>query len=133
MQPSKGYNAGNAFYITLQGNDTAEIKAQWDGLANGAASILIPLAPAPFAPLYTMLTDRYGLTWIVGVGSPQQLTPLTPPIEGGVPAGRSPGQPRRGAVSCHLGQEVVQSAEGTIPPGPRRCLLILGERALREF
>lgn len=71
VQPSKGYDPGeNAFYITLQGNDTGEIKARWAGLADGA-SILIPLAPAPFAPLYGMLTDRHGVTWIVGVETPQ--------------------------------------------------------------
>jgi PhnB protein len=67
VQPSKGHDSGeNAFYVTLQGNDPDEIKAQWDGLADGA-TILIPLAPAPFAPLYGMVTDRFGVTWIVGV------------------------------------------------------------------
>ena len=72
VQPSKGYNPGeNAFYVTLQGDDPDEIKAQWDGLADGATTILIPLAPAPFAPLYGMLTDRYGITWIVGVQTPE--------------------------------------------------------------
>jgi PhnB protein len=71
VQPSKGYNPGeNTFYVTLQGNDPDEIRAQWDGLANGA-TILIPLAPAPFAPLYGMVTDRFGVTWIVGVDASQ--------------------------------------------------------------
>jgi PhnB protein len=36
------------------------------GLAGSATGILTPLGPAPFAPLYGMLTDRYGVTWIVG-------------------------------------------------------------------
>jgi PhnB protein len=72
VQPSKVYNPGeNAFYITLQGTDTDEIKAHWDGLADGATAILISLAPAPFAPLYGMLTDRYGITWIVGADASQ--------------------------------------------------------------
>ena len=72
VQPSKAYNPGeNAFYITLQGDDADEIKARWDGLADGATTILIPLAPAPFAPLYGMLTDRYGITWIIGAETPQ--------------------------------------------------------------
>ena len=72
VQPSKAYNPGeNAFYITLQGTHTDEIKAHWDGLADGASTILIQLAPAPFAPLYGMLTDRFGITWIVGADSAQ--------------------------------------------------------------
>jgi PhnB protein len=68
VQPSKGYHAGeNAYYITLQGTDTDEITARWNSLAAGARAILTPLAPARFAPLYGMLTDRFGITWIIGV------------------------------------------------------------------
>ena len=68
VQPSKGYDPGqNAFYLNLQGTDAHEITARWDRLADNAQAVLIPLGPAPFAPLYGMLTDRYGITWIVGV------------------------------------------------------------------
>lgn len=68
VQPSKTFDAGdNAFYITLQGGDAAEIEAGWAALAEGARQVLIPLGPAPFAPLYGMVTDRFGVTWIVGV------------------------------------------------------------------
>ncbi len=68
VQPSKGHDPGeNAFYVTLQGTNTDEITARWKGLADRAQAILIPLAPAPFAPLYGMLTDRFGITWIIGV------------------------------------------------------------------
>jgi PhnB protein len=67
VQPSKDYNPGqNPFYITLHGTQGDEIKTLWEGLASTATTILTPLAPAPFAPLYGMLTDRYGITWIVG-------------------------------------------------------------------
>jgi PhnB protein len=67
VQPSKDYDPGkNAFYVTLQGTEGDEIRPLWDALADTAAAILIPLAPAPFAPLYGMLSDRYGVTWIVG-------------------------------------------------------------------
>lgn len=72
VQPSKPYSPGeNAFYITLQGTDAEEIKTLWDALGNGADAILTPLAPAAFAPLYGMVTDRFGVTWIVGVEHPQ--------------------------------------------------------------
>jgi PhnB protein len=67
VQTAKAFDPGqNAFYIALRGTDAAEIRARWDALADGA-TILTPLAPAPFAPLYGMLTDRFGVTWIVDV------------------------------------------------------------------
>ena len=66
VQPSKGYDPGkNPFYITRQGTAGDEIQPLWDALSDSATTVLIPLAPAPFAPLYGMLTDRYGVTWIV--------------------------------------------------------------------
>jgi PhnB protein len=72
VQTSKAFDAGrNAYYIALRGDDTGEVQHLWDGLADGA-SIATPLAPAPFAPLYGMLTDRYGVTWIVDATAPQQ-------------------------------------------------------------
>ena len=71
VQPSKGFERGvNPFYITLQGGDRTEIEKGWNALTDGAEAILIPLAPAPFARLYGMLTDRFGVTWIVGILSP---------------------------------------------------------------
>ncbi len=71
VQPSKDFDAGrNAFYIALHGTDAEEIQRMWDGLAEDA-TVAIPLAPSPFAPLYGMLTDRFGVTWIVDVAAPQ--------------------------------------------------------------
>ena len=68
VQPSRVFNPGeNSFYIALHDTDAAEISARWDALAAGA-TIATPLAPAQFAPLYGMLTDRFGVTWIVDVG-----------------------------------------------------------------
>jgi PhnB protein len=67
VQPSKAFNPGeNPFYIALRGTDAAEIRVRWDALADGA-TIATPLAPALFAPLYGMLTDSFGVTWIVDV------------------------------------------------------------------
>lgn len=67
VQPSKPYDPGkNPFYITLHGDSGQEIQDLWNRLANAANAILIPLAPAPFSPLYGMLTDHFGITWIIG-------------------------------------------------------------------
>ncbi|MGH9061417.1 MAG: VOC family protein [Acidimicrobiales bacterium] len=68
VQPSKAYDPGqNPFYITMQSDDEAEVRAGWQALAAEARAVLIPLGPADFAPLYGMLTDRFGVTWIVGL------------------------------------------------------------------
>jgi PhnB protein len=73
VQPSKGYDPGeNPFYITLQGTDGDEIQPLWDALAESTTTILTPFAPAPFASLYGMLTDRYGVTLIVGADTAPQ-------------------------------------------------------------
>ena len=70
VQPSKGYDAGtNAFHVALRGDDPAEIQQQWDGLAAGA-TILTPIGSAPFSPFYGMLTDRFGITWIIDATAP---------------------------------------------------------------
>lgn len=75
VQPSKEYDPGkNPFYITLQGSSGDEVEPLWDTLAEEGATILIPLAPAPFSPLYGMLIDRYGVTWIVGADAPSSTT-----------------------------------------------------------
>lgn len=63
------WNQGeNAFFVSLRGETTEEVTAYWDKLSDGA-SVLQPLAPAQWAPLYGMLKDRFGITWVVDVVS----------------------------------------------------------------
>lgn len=56
----------NAFYVSLRGETEEEIRMVWDAMADGAR-IAHDLAPAPWSPLYGMLTDRFGVTWVVDV------------------------------------------------------------------
>ncbi|WP_157246846.1 VOC family protein [Nonomuraea typhae] len=61
------YDKGqNAFFVSLRGDAAQEITGWWEKLADGA-TIVRPLGPAPWAPLYGMLTDRFGVTWVVDV------------------------------------------------------------------
>ena len=56
------YDAGaNAFFVSVRGGASAEVQARWDALSQGA-TILHPLAAAPWTSLYGMLTDRFGVT-----------------------------------------------------------------------
>lgn len=58
----------NAYFICV-GCSTAQQAAQhWAGLADGA-TVVQPLAPAPWAPLYGMLKDRFGVTWVINVSA----------------------------------------------------------------
>lgn len=51
------------FFIALRGDTTEEIAAFWKKLSAGATV----LAPAQWGPLYGMLKDRFGITWVVDV------------------------------------------------------------------
>ncbi len=47
------------------GGETAdEVGALWDKLADGA-EIIEKFGPSPFSPGFGMLTDRFGVTWVV--------------------------------------------------------------------
>lgn len=56
----------NAVFVAVAGSSADDIMAPWARLAEGGA-ILQPLAPAQWAPLYGMLRDRFGITWVVSV------------------------------------------------------------------
>lgn len=59
----------NPFFVSVRGEDTDEVSALWQRLADGS-TVLRPLEPAPWAPLYGMLTDRFGVTWVLDVTAP---------------------------------------------------------------
>lgn len=69
--PSKlSWNPGEIpFFVSLRGTATEEITGYWEKLSEGA-TILQPLAPALWAPLYGMVKDRFGVTWVVDVEMP---------------------------------------------------------------
>lgn len=61
----------NAFFVSLRCSAEDEARALWQGLAQGA-SIVYPLAPAKWSPLYGMLKDRFGVVWLVDVAAGEQ-------------------------------------------------------------
>ncbi|GIH73571.1 VOC family protein [Sphaerimonospora thailandensis] len=63
------WNQGeNSFFLSLRGESAQEITAYWDKLSEGA-TVVQPLGPAQWAPLYGMLRDRFGVVWVVDVVS----------------------------------------------------------------
>ena len=64
------YDPGDKpFFLSLRGEAADEVTALWEKLADGA-NVVVPLAPAPHAPLYGMLIDQFGVTWVVDVLAP---------------------------------------------------------------
>jgi PhnB protein len=64
------YDAGrNAVYVSVRGDSADEITGYWKGLSEGA-TVVQPLAPSAWSPLYGMLTDRFGVTWVLDVAAP---------------------------------------------------------------
>jgi PhnB protein len=64
---SRPFAAGeNSFFVSARGTDPHQLTAYWTKLAEGAA-ILQPLAPSGWSPLYGMLKDRFGVTWVLDV------------------------------------------------------------------
>ena len=57
------------FFVSVRGADAEEIRGYWEKLAEGAA-IVQALAPAGWSPLYGMLKDRFGVTWVLDVEVP---------------------------------------------------------------
>lgn len=56
------------FFISLRGESASEISALWEKLSAGA-TVVEPIAQSQWAPLFGMLTDRFGITWVVDVAS----------------------------------------------------------------
>lgn len=57
------------FFISLRGDNTDEITGFWDKLSDDA-HMIEPIAQAQWALLFGMLTDRFGVTWVVDVVPP---------------------------------------------------------------
>lgn len=53
----------------MRGDDADEITALWQKLSGGSM-VVRPLEAAPWAPLYGMVTDRFGVTWVLDVTAP---------------------------------------------------------------
>jgi PhnB protein len=69
VPPNLDWNPGTIpFFVSLRGDDPAELERHWASLADGA-TILQPLAPSAWAPLYGMLKDRFGITWVLDIAA----------------------------------------------------------------
>ncbi|MEU5266449.1 VOC family protein [Amycolatopsis sp. NPDC021455] len=59
------------FFLSVRGATVDEVSPVWKGLAEGA-TVIEEFGPAQWAPAFGMLTDRFGVTWIIDVAADYQ-------------------------------------------------------------
>ena len=65
VQSSRPWNPGeNAVYVSVRVDEADVLKAYWDKLIVGG-TILTPFGPSGFSPLYGMVRDAFGITWVI--------------------------------------------------------------------
>lgn len=60
------FRPGTNGSISLSGDDENTLRRYWEGLSKGA-QIQEPLAKAPWGDTFGMLTDKYGVNWMVNI------------------------------------------------------------------
>ncbi|GAA2753846.1 VOC family protein [Amnibacterium kyonggiense] len=56
----------NTFSVSLSGDDEAVLTGWWNALSEGA-TVTQPLEKAPWGDSFGMLTDRFGVSWLVNI------------------------------------------------------------------
>ena len=60
------WNPGEApFFVSVRGDDAETLTRYWEKLAAAGGTILQPFGPSGFSPLYGMVKDTFGVTWVV--------------------------------------------------------------------
>lgn len=62
------YKPGTNISISLTGDNEAELQGYWDKLSDGA-TIVQPLTKAPWGDMFGMLTDKFGIRWLVNIAA----------------------------------------------------------------
>lgn len=62
------FKAGTNISISLSGDNEAELRGYWDKLSQGGA-IREPLTQAPWGDSFGMLTDQFGIQWMVNIAA----------------------------------------------------------------
>jgi len=64
------YHPGDTYSVSLSGDDEDELRGYWDKLVDGG-TVTVPLEKAPWGDAFGMLTDRFGVAWLVNIAGEQ--------------------------------------------------------------
>jgi PhnB protein len=58
------YEVGSNVWVSISGDDEDQLRAWFEALAEGG-SVSAPFEPAPWGDVFGMLTDRFGINWML--------------------------------------------------------------------
>jgi PhnB protein len=65
------YRPGTNMSMSLSGDNAAELTAYYEKLSAGG-TIGMPLEKAPWGDTFGMLTDKFGVSWLVNISGPKE-------------------------------------------------------------
>jgi PhnB protein len=65
---SMEHTPGGPISVSLSGSDEDELRGYWERLSSDGA-VVVPLEKAPWGDSFGMCQDRFGVTWMVNIGS----------------------------------------------------------------
>lgn len=63
------YIPGNAFSLSISGDDPEMLRDVWDELSLGG-TVTMPMEKQMWGDEFGMLSDKFGITWMVNINSP---------------------------------------------------------------
>jgi PhnB protein len=68
--PGMEHQRGNDMAVSLSGDDADELRGYWEKLSDGGV-VQVPLERQMWGDEFGMCDDRFGVTWMVNIGSAQ--------------------------------------------------------------
>ncbi|QIG39672.1 VOC family protein [Microbacterium sp. 4R-513] len=65
------YEAPAGVAVSVSGEDEAQLQGYWDALSAGG-NVTMPYDTPPWGGKFGMLTDKFGVDWMVSLNAPQQ-------------------------------------------------------------
>ena len=60
------YKGGSSISMSLSGDEEETLRGYWEKLSEGA-TVAMPLDKAPWGDTFGMLTDKFGINWMVNI------------------------------------------------------------------
>jgi PhnB protein len=69
--PGMEHSAGGQISVSVSGDDEEALRGYWEGLGEGG-TVTMPLEKQMWGDVFGMVTDRFGIQWMVNIAGAQQ-------------------------------------------------------------